>query len=318
MQQCTSPQSIHSGAAPTFAGATLNGDVATGLFLNNSASNTNTAPQRVSRINQNGRGIINAIGAFAGFGDYFYCLDRNPKYTITTTGVTGVSSMFDGDLSTGANIPVANLATTPAVIEIVRTDGGRINFTDVLTLWIAGHRLYNEETLTSYKVETKCSDGVWRTELDRTGVSDQINGAISIPLHVYGATYAAGDTPPPSNGWHACHGIRLTIRGATAPSWNSGKFRIAELQLRDSRPSFTPAKALGALDLRGGEMYGDISLPSTNGTKIGTTALQKFAFYGATPIVRPTSTPANATDLATALTLVNDLKAKLIALGLIS
>jgi len=312
------PQNIHSGAWPTFSGATLNGSVDLGVYLSPSAGNTNTAPQVVSQIRQNGRGVINAIAAMSGFGDYFYCLDRNPTYVLATTNVVSADKMFDSDVSGGADIAVANLATNPAIIEITRADGGRINFTDVLTLWIAGHRLFNEETLTSYKVETKCSDGVWRTELDRTGVSDQVNGVISIPLHVTGATYAAGDTPPPSNGWHACHGIRLTIRGATAPSWNSGKFRIAELQLRDSRPAFTPARGLGALDIRGGEMYGDISLPSINGTKIGTTALQKFAFYGATPIVRPTSTPADATDLATALTLVNDLKAKLIALGLIS
>lgn len=312
------PQNIHTGATPTFAGQTINGDLIEGVYLNPTAPNTNTAPQRISRVKQNGRAIIDAVGAFSGFGNYFYCADRNPVYTITTTGVTGVSGMFDNDLSGGANIPVANLATTPAVIEIVRADGGRINFTDVITLIIVHHRLQSDETLTSYKVETKGSDGVWRTELDRTGVTDIVSGAISIPLHVTGNTYAAGDPPPPSNAYHACHGIRLTIRGATAPSWNSGNFRIAELQLRDSRPMYTPAQAMGALDVRGGEMYGDISLPSVSGTRLATSSGQKLAFYGATPIVRPSATPANATDLATALTLINDLKTKLIALGLIS
>lgn len=314
----STPQNIHSGAAPTFAGLTINGDSSLGVVLNPNVANTNTAPQVVSQIKQNSRGIINAVGAMSGIGDYFYCLDRNPTYTITTTGVTNVAGMFDNDLSSGANIAVANLANTPAVIEIVRADGGVINFTDVLSLWIAGHRLFNEETLTSYKVETKCSDGVWITELDRTGVSDQINGVISIPLHVYGATYAAGDPPPPNNNWHACYGIRLTIRGATAPSWNGGNFRIAALQLRNSRPSFSPARGLGALDMRGGEMYGDISLPSTSGSRIGTSAAQKLAFYGSTPIVRPTGTPAAATDLASALTLINDLREKLLSLGVIA
>lgn len=311
------PQNIHSSATPTFAGQTINGDIVEGVYLNSNAPNTNTAPQRISRIQQNNRGIIDAIGAFSGFGNYFYCADRNPVYTITTTGVTKVERMFDSDLADGADIPVAGLGTTPAVIEIVRTDGGRINFTDVITLIIVHHRLQSDETLTSYKVETKGSDGVWRTELDRTGVTDIVSGAISIPLHVTGNTYAAGDPPPPSNAYHALHGIRLTIRGATAPLWNSGSFRIAELQLRDSRPAFTPAKALGALDIRGGEMYGDIKFPSVSGTRLGL-AGDKLSFYGSTPIVKPTSTPANATDLATALTLINDLKAKLISLGLVS
>lgn len=52
------------------------------------------------------------------------------------------------------------------------------------------------------------------------------------------------------------------------------------------------------------------------------TARHKFndrvGFYGTNPVAQPTGTPADATDLATALTLVNSLKAKLISLGLIA
>lgn len=54
------------------------------------------------------------------------------------------------------------------------------------------------------------------------------------------------------------------------------------------------------------------------GFKLGGSSSQKFGFYGATPIVRPTGTPAAATDLATAIALVNSLRASLVALGLIS
>jgi len=57
---------------------------------------------------------------------------------------------------------------------------------------------------------------------------------------------------------------------------------------------------------------------STNGSQIGSSGTQKLAFYGATPVIRPTGTPAVATDLATALTLLNDVRAKLITLGLIA
>jgi hypothetical protein len=56
---------------------------------------------------------------------------------------------------------------------------------------------------------------------------------------------------------------------------------------------------------------------TTTGNRIGTAATQKLAFFGATPVVRPTATPAAATDPATTMALVNDLRAKLIALGLI-
>ena len=44
----------------------------------------------------------------------------------------------------------------------------------------------------------------------------------------------------------------------------------------------------------------------------------QVGFYGTTPIVRPTGTPAAATDPATTMALVNSLRASLIALGLIS
>lgn len=62
----------------------------------------------------------------------------------------------------------------------------------------------------------------------------------------------------------------------------------------------------------------NISVGTTSGTKIGTATNQKLGFYNATPVVQPSSTPANATDLATAITLVNDLKSKLVTLGLIA
>lgn len=62
----------------------------------------------------------------------------------------------------------------------------------------------------------------------------------------------------------------------------------------------------------------NISIGATTGTKIGTSTNQKIGFYNATPIVQPSGTSADATDLATAITLVNNLKAKLISLGLIA
>lgn len=43
----------------------------------------------------------------------------------------------------------------------------------------------------------------------------------------------------------------------------------------------------------------------------------KVGFYGTTPILKPTGTPAAATDLATAISLVNSLRTNLLALGLV-
>jgi hypothetical protein len=61
-----------------------------------------------------------------------------------------------------------------------------------------------------------------------------------------------------------------------------------------------------------------LQLGTGNGTKVGTATTQKLGFYNATPIVQPSGTPVAATDLATALTLVNNLRTKLLALGIVA
>jgi hypothetical protein len=61
-----------------------------------------------------------------------------------------------------------------------------------------------------------------------------------------------------------------------------------------------------------------LTFGTATGSKIGTSASQRLAFYGATPIVRPTATPPAAADPATTMALVNDLRTKLISLGLIA
>jgi hypothetical protein len=55
---------------------------------------------------------------------------------------------------------------------------------------------------------------------------------------------------------------------------------------------------------------------TTTGTKIGTATTQKLGFFNATPVVQPSATPAAATDLATVITRANDLRTKILALGL--
>lgn len=52
------------------------------------------------------------------------------------------------------------------------------------------------------------------------------------------------------------------------------------------------------------------------GSQIGTNATQKLAFYGLPPVVQPGSVPAAATDLASAVALVNRVRDVVLALGL--
>ena len=58
--------------------------------------------------------------------------------------------------------------------------------------------------------------------------------------------------------------------------------------------------------------------PGNAGVTLGASATEKMGFWGSTPIVRPTGTPAAATDLASTQALANDLRNKLISMGLIS
>lgn len=51
---------------------------------------------------------------------------------------------------------------------------------------------------------------------------------------------------------------------------------------------------------------------------VGLTAIASMSFFGATPVLKQTGTAAAATDAATTQTLVNDLRTKLLALGLVS
>ena len=110
--------------------------------------------------------------------------------------------------------------------------------------------------------------------------------------------------------------------------WRIGNYGNNSLAFRTNSDGFTGYVDSVALTIDGSQkakFFGDIEsadknivLGTTTGTKIGTATNQKLGFYNATPIVQPSATPANATDLATALTLVNDIKSKLVTLGLIA
>lgn len=55
-----------------------------------------------------------------------------------------------------------------------------------------------------------------------------------------------------------------------------------------------------------------------DGMCIGSAATEKVAFFGATPVVQPAPAVAVGTDLATVILELADLRAQLVALGLIA
>lgn len=55
-----------------------------------------------------------------------------------------------------------------------------------------------------------------------------------------------------------------------------------------------------------------------DGTTLGASTTEKISFYGKTPIVQPAPAVAVGTDIATVILEIADLRAKLVALGLIA
>jgi len=146
----------------------------------------------------------------------------------------------------------------------------------------------------------------------------------SAPVVVTGASVSVGSLPAQSGTVRLPNGTSISARNAA----NS-----ADLVLLDTDPSDnTNVRGSTNLYLQVGvgfklalhATYGELAdgyplaFGTTSGSNIGTGPLQKMGFYGAVPIVRPTATPVAAVDPATTMALVNDVRAKLIALGLIS
>jgi hypothetical protein len=78
--------------------------------------------------------------------------------------------------------------------------------------------------------------------------------------------------------------------------------------------------AAAAWELTGNKTLAEaanIVLGTTTGSKIGTGATQKLGFWNATPVIQPAAV-ADATNAATVITQLNDLLAKLRAIGLIA
>ena len=235
-----------------------------GATLPKQTMDAGNAPTKVSILNTLGKGYFNAIKAFSGEGDYLYCADLNPDYTITANYGSGINNLFNGNMASTVAIPISTLATTPWELTIMKNSGD-IEFTNVLTLIITGHRLVsNNVKFKKWKVEVyNSSENSWKTALYREGVDDSVD-VIAIPLN-----YRENESAP---NYFMVKGIRLTIYDATAASHDTNNVQFSSIQLRDSRPSMSPALGLGALDIRGGVMYGDVNWiagrPKVNNTEV--------------------------------------------------
>jgi hypothetical protein len=150
------------------------------------------------------------------------------------------------------------------------------------------------------------------TPAGNRGVALSISNATGA---VASASLAVTDSGAHTKGANATVQLGLTSASATIACLQVANAGSGDL-IRDAGNKFRVLGS-GALNLSGvGAAWNTIPAASiTKSLKHGASAT--LGFYGTTPIVKPTGTPAAATDLATALTLINDLRAKLLALGVV-
>ena len=191
--------------------------------------------------------------AASGEGDYFYLLHKKSDYTITATKhFSNTDGLFTANLSSDCTIATNLISESdPAILTIVNKN--EIALADDLTLiFYEDMGLQSNARLKHWKLETMTFHGnswQWVTVFERTNVSDSIN------------CLWCGLNPKDNWAYVRIKGIRITIYAATpysTKSWEFGynQLEIAGMRLLDSRPSFSPAEALGALDLAGGTVYG--------------------------------------------------------------
>lgn len=241
------------------------GAYATGIAqIHRNPNNISADPQHASFGNSKNALEYIFVRPIAGIGDWFYAAYLNPDYTITcnysgkngTKGNFALSTLFSPSAASTTLLDVDAIAENPFVLEITKTNGGNITATDVVHLELWGHTTsYSGAALSDYKVEllttgSTASTGTytWQTVYERTGASDVING-LTMCLN------------PTSYSYLYFSGIRFTISGAipgsTNPNaWNYNCIDLTLFRLIDQRPAFTTARAIGALDLAGGDVYG--------------------------------------------------------------
>ena len=339
------PQDIHTGASPTFAGltttgtATIQGTAATNIVnfkdsggiarvyidqysnlygtqkANFGSSPSGTAMLSV-RTNSSTVDSFNIKGFASQTSNYMTIMD-NGSANILTLASTGLLTLT-GNL-TSATDSTYTLGTSSLYWKETYTDRLYLNSTTYLDGSTAGQIRadISSSTTIPFVINVNTTNSA-TLQIENSGNAD-----VAFVLKTSGTNKAA-----------YINLFSTTVSYNGFSGWVSGvkKFHVgrfgdgAGCNIYTSDGGTGVLKALSCDDSQGTKLYGhltmsdakDIVLNTTTGTKIGTATNQKLGFYNATPVVRPSSTPANATDLATALTLVNDLKSKLVTLGLIA
>lgn len=256
-------------------GGTVTGGVAfrsfvnLGTWISGRVTDKSASPAYAQLVDMNGTtAAFNGIKALTAQGDHLYCADLNPKYTVTSNYASGVKTptnvsgkqiegLFDNNFASNFMLYTANLETTPWVLTIRTSDNNSIAATDVTSLWFFQHRLLsNYGKVQSYKVEVLAQNNStnvweWMTVVERTNVNDVLNGII-VPVWYNDGIHG-------NENYGIIRGIRITISKADSTgSFIEGFLPICAVQLRDHTPFMKPSEGLGALDIRGGDIFGPV------------------------------------------------------------
>ena len=288
------PQDIHTGASPTFAGGTISSSI------NAQYSIYSGAVGSASEIN------------FGYSGARYWHMGRqgSGSFSFVQTGVaerlrltTGGMIEFNGNVAPFID-STYSLGTSGIYWSNTYTDKLFLNSTATLDGSTAGVLAANG------KLKVVAADS-WPFEVN----NNSLNTNFLLKSTIAASTSNRVRTQYQlQNGTGNASALDITAWFSDiTPSAATSTFTLGAME---AGGSYSVLTFVG----RAASLYDgvNISVGTSSGTKIGTATNQKLGFYNATPVVQPSATPANATDLATALTLVNDLKSKLVTLGLIA
>lgn len=208
------------------------------------------------------KGFFTSFNLLHGVQDNFYLANkglRNGTPAIISCnyydpyGYDFVNGEF-GRYDTNVN-PSTAFSTTPFVWEIKCPTS--FEWTDVCRLFMVGHRIYTSFNVTKYKIEVAYaySSGTysWGTVVDYNGTS------VDITRKYYDlVTSASGQS------YHEIYGVRLTISESSETV-----FTLAEIMLLCARGSEKKSESMNSLDLGGGKVVGNITIPTEYGSFVG-------------------------------------------------
>lgn len=245
--------------------------------------------------------IVDSVGGVANaHGSWIVTvIDAN---TIDLQGSTFAGTFTSGGITTNRAGYAAYLAlVTPSVARGGLT-GVNQHADDVCGFFISNNGTVKATDAFYVGDNTGISGSEWATILSADADADygiRLNGAYAnYGIDLNEGTYTLG-------------AIRLKNNSAIVARNQAGDADIAILKLT----------AANQIEIGAGLLMAEgknLVFGATSGSKIGTAANQKLAFYGSTAIVQPTGTPAAATDLASVIDLANSLRTNLLALGLVA